>query len=184
MQTKEEVVQSTKAWINHVIVELNFCPFAGREVKRDSIRYHVVTQSKLEECLLQLIEECRYLDEHPETETTLVIYPDAFAGFDDFLDFLELANALMHEQGYEGVYQLASFHPQYRFADSEEEDPANYTNRSPYPMLHLIRESSIEAALKDYPEPEQIPERNITRARELGLEKMRELLEKCKRSET
>ena len=92
---------------------------------------------------------------------------------------MEIANDLMFEQGYEGVYQLASFHPDYCFADSEADDPANYTNRSPYPMLHLIREQSIEKALALYKKPESIPETNVQLARELGLKKMQSLLEEA-----
>ena len=85
----------------------------------------------------------------------------------------------MVKQGYEGVYQLASFHPQYRFADSPIDDASNYTNRSPYPMLHILREASIEKALLNYPDPENIPERNIKLTRELGLEQMKKLLFEC-----
>jgi hypothetical protein len=85
----------------------------------------------------------------------------------------------MHKQGYEGIYQLASFHPQYLFADSDENDPSNYTNRSPYPMLHILREASLEKVLESYPNPENIPERNIELTRSLGLETMQKLLAEC-----
>lgn len=177
--TEEDVIRATINWLNAVVVGLNFCPFAGREVKRGSIRYRVLREMGMEASLEALISECRFLDTHSETETTLIIFPDTLSDFDDFLDFLEIANQLMDEQGYEGIYQLASFHPDYLFADTDDKDPANYTNRSPYPMLHLIREASIEAALTSYPDPEQIPERNIQHARELGLARMQELLEQC-----
>lgn len=97
--------------------------------------------------------------------------------FDDFLDAVEIGDELMLAQGYEGVYQLASFHPDYCFEGSDEEDAANYTNRSPYPMLHLIREASIEKALAHYPkDPDLIPETNVKLARKLGLQKMQTLL--------
>jgi len=108
-----------------------------------------------------------------------LIYAGAFADFDDYLDFLGLAEALLSDQGYEGIYQLASFHPDYSFEEAALDDAANYTNRSPYPMLHLLRESSLEQAIAHYPDPENIPERNIALTRELGLTKMKTLLAAC-----
>ena len=108
-----------------------------------------------------------------------MIYDNAFISFDDYLDFLELAEALLLEQDYEGIYQLASFHPDYCFEGAKQDDPANYTNRSPYPMLHLLRESSIELALASYPHPENIPQKNIKSLRELGLTKIQSLLAGC-----
>ena len=92
--------------------------------------------------------------------------------FDDYLDFLAVAEALLVEQGYEGTYQLASFHPDYCFDGAEQDDPANFTNRSPWPMLHLLREAGLEQALAHYPEPEAIPERNIERMGQLGSERL------------
>ncbi|MDH5711889.1 MAG: DUF1415 domain-containing protein, partial [Gammaproteobacteria bacterium] len=113
------------------------------------------------------------------TETTLLVFAEGFKDFGDYLDLVELAQDLLADQGYEGIYQIASFHPDYCFADAELDDAANYTNRSPYPMLHLIREASMEKALAHYPEPEKIPERNVEYARELGLEEMQRQLEAC-----
>jgi len=95
--------------------------------------------------------------------------------FDDYLDFLEISNQLLIDQGYEGVFQLASFHPDYCFADTSPDDPANYTNRSPWPMLHIIREASLEQVLQNYPNPEDIPQRNIDYCRQLGLEVMQKM---------
>ena len=142
-------------------------------------RFSVNQDSVIERCLLNLMLECDQLDTDESIETTLLIYTDAFTGFDDYLDFLELAETLLTEQGYEGIYQLASFHPDYCFEGADQNDPANYTNRSPYPMLHLLRESSIEQAVNAYPHPENIPQRNIELTRELGLAKMRALLSSC-----
>lgn len=126
-----------------------------------------------------LILEAKYLDCHPDTETTLIVFADAYASFDDFLDLAAIADDLLIEQGYEGIYQLASFHPDYCFADEDPTDAANYTNRSPFPMLHLIREASIEQVLQHYPEPEAIPQRNIALTRQLGLTYLRKLLSDC-----
>ena len=119
------------------------------------------------------------LDKDDQIETSLLAYPDAFYDFETYLGLVELAEDLLIEQGYEGVYQLASFHPDYRFAETAEDDPANYTNRSPYPMLHLLRESAVEKALENYSQPERIPQRNIETARTMGLEKMQQMLGAC-----
>lgn len=172
-------IEHTRTWVESVIVKLNLCPFAGREVARNGIHYRVMRGDDLESCLHDLIEACVHLDQNTDIETSLLIFAEGFRNFDDFLDLDEIANALLVEQGYEGVYQLASFHPEYCFADQDVDDPANYTNRSPYPMLHLLREDSIERALENTPEPERIPERNIELTRARGLEAMRAMLAAC-----
>lgn len=172
----QRYIAQTQHWVRTVIIGHNYCPFAKREFENNTVRYQVVHEQSLNQALEAIISECKYLDENKEIETTLLIFPSGLEQFNTFLDFLMLAEDQLHAQGYEGIYQLASFHPQYRFQGAEEDDPANYTNRSPYPMLHLIREASIEKALQHYPEPETIPERNIEYARAQGLEKMQQLL--------
>ncbi len=176
----EDCIQLTRRWVEDVIVAHSFCPFARREVGRDSIRYAVCSESKVPAALEALIDECVQLDNDSAIETTLVIYPQGFEVFEDYLDFAALAEALLIEQGYEGIYQLATFHPDYLFADSSEDDPANYTNRSPYPVLHILREAGLEKAIDSHPDPEGIPERNIAHARELGLSVLREQFEKIR----
>jgi hypothetical protein len=172
-------LHATTKWLDSLIIAYNLCPFAQRERERGSIRFSVDYHTALESCLLTMIQECERLDSDDNIETTLVIYANAFASFDDYLDFLALAEDLLYEQGYEGVYQLASFHPHYCFDDAGLNDPANYTNRSPYPMLHLIRETSIEQAVSHYPDPDNIPQRNIELTRNLGLTKLQDLLAAC-----
>ena len=172
-------VNQISCWVKTVIVEHNFCPFAKRELERESIRYSVDHSTDLESALQVVIDEFVYLDNNDATETTLLIFVDGFKDFADYLDLVGLGQELLADQGYEGIYQLASFHPDYCFADAEQDDAANYTNRSPYPMLHLIREASMAQALKLYPEPEKIPERNVEYARELGLEEMQRQLQAC-----
>ncbi|WP_305906652.1 DUF1415 domain-containing protein [Methylomarinum sp. Ch1-1] len=176
------VVASTREWLKSFIIDYNICPFARREYERNRIRYAVVEDLDWGDCLTRLVGECHILDTDPDTETTLIIFPQTLHDFDAYLDFLGLAERLLVDQGYEGVYQLASFHPHYRFADSDDKDPANYTNRSPYPMLHLIREASIEQALRHYPHPENIPERNIRLTRQMGLDKLQRLLQQCRQT--
>lgn len=172
-------IRATSAWLNSFIISYEICPFAQRERDRDSIRYRLIEGDDLAMALEALIAECRLLDDHADIETTLIIFADALAQFDDFLDFLAMAEQLLIDQGYEGIYQLASFHPDYCFADSDDNDAANYTNRSPYPMLHLIREVSIEKALRHYADPDAIPERNIALTRQMGPEKLAAILKAC-----
>ncbi len=179
MTADQQVISQTEYWLSSVIIECNFCPFAKRELDRGSIRYSVIEDKKLEVCLHSIIDECVFLDGNDATETTLLIFPNAFTEFDDYLQLVEMAEDLIVQQGYESIYQLASFHPDYIFSDSKSDDAANYTNRSPYPMLHIIREASLEKALESYPEPERIPERNVEHARHLGLETMQAKLKAC-----
>lgn len=175
----QDITTATQTWLKSFIIEYSLCPFAKRELERGSIYFSVSHDTEIEQCLLNLMLECERLDTEPEIETTLLIYADAFAEFDDYLDFVEIAESLLTEQGYEGTYQLASFHPDYCFQDSDPDDAANYTNRSPYPMLHLLRETSIEQAVASHPDPESIPQHNIELTRKLGLAKVQALLAAC-----
>ncbi len=179
------IIEQTKNWLSSFIIEHNICPFAKREFDKGSIHYEVVISDKLENQLQELIYSCEQLDREAELEdgleTSLQIMPNGLAEFNDFLDFLELANELMHKQGYEGVYQLASFHPDYCFDGVDADDASNYTNRSPYPMLHLIREASLEKVLAHYPNPEDIPTRNIEYTRAMGKQSLQILLQNCKK---
>lgn len=175
----QQLIATTQTWLKTIIIEYSICPFAKRELERGSIRFSINHDTEIESCLLNLMIECERLTIDSSIETTLLIYDSAFTAFADYLDFLELAETLLIEQDYEGVYQLASFHPDYCFEGAKQDDPANYTNRSPYPMLHLLRETSIERAVATYPHPENIPQRNIELTRELGLAKMQALLKAC-----
>lgn len=177
--SSNNIIKQTEAWLTSFIINYNICPFAKREHDRASIRYAVFDQNQIEQCLEFVIKECQILDTETNIETTLLIFPNTFKCFDNYLDFLSLAETLLTDLHYEGVYQLASFHPDYCFDGETSDDPANFTNRSPYPMLHLIRENSLEHALKSYPHPENIPERNIGLTRQLGLKKLQAILLKC-----
>lgn len=172
----DQIIKQTEQWLTSFIIHYNICPFAKREHDRQRIFYCVEESDSIEQCLTTLIAECQRLDSQSGIETTLLIFPDQWSLFDDYLDFLTLAETLLIEQGYEGVYQLASFHPLYCFEGEEVDDSANYTNRSPYPMLHIIREASLERALQSYPNPELIPENNIKLTRKIGSEKIQSIL--------
>lgn len=176
----ETIIQQTRNWVNTVVVGLNFCPFAKREVDRERVRYVVIDSGKRKDVLEQFLQECQLLDADPDIETTLMILPQGFADFSGYLDMLELVESLLVMEGYEGTYQVASFHPDYCFADAHVDDAANFTNRSPYPMFHLIREASLEKAIASHPDVDAIPTTNIQRAQELGAEHMQLLLEQSK----
>ncbi len=180
ISNEEEIIKQTRNWVEKVVVGLNFCPFAHKEVENNRIRYAVSSALEIETALVDFLYEMQFLDEHPDTETTLLILPLAFQDFDDYLDLLDLADALLEDEEYEGIYQVASFHPNYQFADSAKDDAANFTNRSPYPMLHILREASLDKVLENHPNPDVIPERNVKFAREKGLAYMQVLLEACK----
>lgn len=173
------IIAQTKKWVNSVIVEHNYCPFAKREVDNETVRYKVVHEVEFNSLLKDVIQECVWLDQNKETETTLIIFPSNLNDFNLFLDYLVLAEDLLVSQGYEGIYQIASFHPNYCFQGADIDDPANFTNRSPHPMFHLIREESVELAIKHHPDADAIPERNVEYAREQGLDKMKTLLKQC-----
>lgn len=172
-------IASTQAWLTTVVIGLNICPFARREVERGSVKFFLEEATDMAVCLENLIAECEYLDHHDETETTLLIYANAFEAFDDYLDFVAIAQDLLDAEHYTGVYQLATFHPDYCFEGATEDDAANYTNRSPFPMLHLLRESSLTQALAHYPNPEAIPMNNITLMRQIGLRTLEATLAAC-----
>jgi hypothetical protein len=179
MKTAEQIIEQTKKWIIDVVIGCNFCPFAAKEIKHNTIHYRVETSTEKSKCLQAFLEECTRLNEEDEIATTLLIFPDAFQQFDDYLDLVADAEALLEENDYEGIYQVASFHPQYIFGDAPVNDAANYTNRSVYPMLHLLREEQIEQALERYPNPEKIPDNNINFAREKGTAYMQMLRDAC-----
>jgi uncharacterized protein len=173
--TAAQIIERTKKWIVDVVIGCNLCPFAANVVKKQAVFYRVETSTDRDHCLASFLKEMERLDNDDAIETTFLIFPNACKKFEDYLFLLSLAENLLKRRGYEGIYQVASFHPLYLFAGSNEDDAANYTNRSIYPMLHLLREESIDKALEHYHEPESIPERNINFALEKGLVYMKML---------
>lgn len=176
------VISEMQAWVSGLIVKYNICPFARAEVERDGIRYVQASSNATDSLLAQLIAECQWLDEHPETATTLLIMPSGYGDFYEYLDVLDMANELLALEGYEGIYQLASFHPDYCFADSPASDPANYTNRAPYPVLHLLREADVSRVMRDATDADDIVARNIDFARRKGTDFFVQLLASFKES--
>jgi hypothetical protein len=172
----EAVERQVRQWLEQVVIGMNLCPFAGIPFRNGQVRI-TVSQAVAEETLLaHLQSELSLLDETPATtiETTLLVIPGMLADFDTYNQFLDEVDALLRQRGWEGTYQVASFHPRYRFLGTNEDDAGNLTNRSPWPILHIIREASIDRALADYPEPETIPEENIRKMKSLRPEERRD----------
>jgi uncharacterized protein len=173
----EEIVVATRRWLEKAVIGLNLCPFAKPVHVAERIRYAVSAADTPEDLRADLADELQTLAEADpaEVETTLLIHPRVLADFLDYNDFLDVADETVEELDLVGEIQVASFHPQYQFAGTQPDDIENYTNRSPYPMLHLLRESSVEAAVEAYPDTTQINERNVETMRALGHEGWRRL---------
>ncbi|WP_417762121.1 DUF1415 domain-containing protein [Shewanella sp.] len=152
-------------WLERVVIGLNLCPFAAKPQRNKQIQIHV-SEATTEEALLSELFQCfTELDNNTadELETTLVVVPNMLQDFFDYNQFIDWVEALLRQEKWDGVYQVATFHPDYCFANTVEDDPANLTNRSPYPIYHLIREASMSKVLEHYPNPDAIPDINIAR---------------------
>ena len=163
-------IAETRAWVRRAVIGLNLCPFARAVDVKDQIRYVFSDATDAETLLATLVVELQRLaDTDPAiVDTTMVIHPRVFADFEDFNDFLELADAAVEDLDLDGILQVASFHPQFQFADTEPDDITNATNRAPYPTLHLLREDSVDRAVAAFPEAEAIFERNMETLEKLG----------------
>ena len=177
------VIEVTRRWILSVVIGLNLCPFARRVFQADLIRYVVSEATKEEQLLADLNTELQTLARAPITqiETTVLIHPNALGNFLDYNDFLALGDRLISSLRLRGIIQLASFHPHYQFEGTQRDDVENYTNRSPYPMLHLLREESISKVAGEGDALLEIPRRNIKLLKSLGREKMCEMMKSAHR---
>ena len=164
-------IEETRVWLEKAVIGLNLCPFAKAVHAKGQIRWVLSAATEPAELLGELVRELQFLSAaDPEAvDTTLLVHPRVLQDFADFNDFQDVADAQLAEMGLEGVLQVASFHPQFQFADEPADDIGHFTNRSPYPTLHLLREDSIERAVESFPQAETIYERNIQTLRELGL---------------
>jgi len=175
--TPAQAIATTRDWLEKVVIGLNLCPFAKAVHVQDRIRYRVSDATTTDALRATLREELEHLAAaDPETcETTLLIHPHVLEDFFDYNDFLSVAERTVKKLKLDGVLQVASFHPQYQFADAAPDSIENYTNRSPWPMLHLLRESSIERAIDSVPDAADIYTRNIATLRRIGLQGWRAL---------
>lgn len=169
---------ATRRWLERAVIGLNLCPFAKAVYVKQQVRF-ALSDAELEDDLLEeLAEELLRLRDTPadEIDTTLLVHPRVLTDFLDYNDFLDRVDALVEALDLDGVLQVASFHPDYRFADTDADDPGNCSNRAPYPTLHLIRESSLDRAVEAYPDPDAIVQRNLATMADLGLDGFRDLL--------
>ncbi len=164
------VIAQTRAWISHAVVGLNLCPFARAVQVKNQIRVIVSEAKNIDTLMAELCAEMHFLAEADaaKVETSLLVHPQVLTDFLDFNDFLELADSALEELGYDGVLQVASFHPQFQFEGTEPDDVTNATNRAPFPTLHLLREDSVERAVQSFPNAEAIFETNIATLEKLG----------------
>jgi len=168
--TNEAIAASVENWIDSVVIGLSLCPFAAQPRRSNRLRIVVARAEARDELQALLKTELQLLDDQPHTqlETTLVVVPAMLKEFWDYMDCTESVNRMMRKNDWEGVYQLATFHPDYCFADVATNDIRNFTNRSPYPLFHFLREASIDDVLRHYPDPESIPEANQKRIASLS----------------
>ncbi|CAL95749.1 DUF1415 domain-containing protein [Azoarcus olearius] len=167
---EEQVREDVRQWLEKVVIGLNLCPFAAKPFAERRVRIHVSAATDEEALLNDLQSELERLSDTPvaELETTVIAIPHLLENFDDYNQFLDLVDLWLEQFGWEGELQVASFHPDYQFAETEPDDAGNLTNRSPWPLLHLIREESLEAVLAHFPDVDQIPEHNIARMKALS----------------
>jgi len=172
------IAAHTRRWIERFVVDLNLCPFAAPVLRAQQLDIVVCALTAVPEMAMAVLDELDRLQRTQESElaTSVLVFSRALGDFEAYLDFLALAEELLEESGLDGIVQIASFHPHYQFDGAPLHDVANFTNRSPYPMLHFIREAAVSRALEHYPSPDQIPSRNIARLHSMGREVVDELL--------
>jgi hypothetical protein len=174
---RKKIIADTQHWLERAVIGLNLCPFAKSVFVKKQVRYALTAADTADELLAELENELTRLanTEPADLDTTLLIHPQAMSDFLDYHFFLGEVDALNRNLGFDGIFQIASLHPQYEFAGSEPDDIANFTNRSPYPTLHLLRESSIDRAVAAFPDAASIFERNIETMERLGHEGWKKL---------
>ena len=178
---EQHVIDATLKWVDDIVIKHNFCPFARYVRTPNQIRCKVIA-GDAGDVIQSLYDELRHLEENDSTATTLIALTNpALADFDEYLDVLAIGDNMLHDWGYSGTYQLASFHPDYVFDGSDANDAENYTNRSPYPLLHLIREADITRYMKNEEDAQKIFSQNIEKAQALGCPYFENALEVMKK---
>lgn len=175
------IIHAVRDWVENVVIDLDLCPFAKRELTAGRVRFAISSAATEIELLEALESQLDEMSSNSAVETSLLIHPYVLRDFVAYNDFLDMADALLQQMDLEGVFQIASFHPQYQFAETQPEDAENYTNRSPYPVLHILREESLERAIASAPDIDRIPQRNIETMNRIGIQSLRSLLQSCYR---
>ncbi len=174
-----EVVHAVEHWLSQFVIGLNLCPFARRVSLSGGIRYTVTNAATEDELTNVLKSELNLLLTTPSIETTLLIHPQVLTNFYDYNDYLSAAERLLTQEAFDGLFQVASFHPDYQFAGTAPDDAENYSNRTPYPLLHLLRESSVTTAVESHADVESIPDINVQRLNTLGSDALHDMWLRC-----
>jgi len=176
IESKDLCVKETIKWVRDFVIKLNLCPFAKHEMDKGSASIKASNAESLEEAMIAFMTEVETLNTNANIDTTLLVFPNCLKNFFEYLDFIDIAESTLKSKDYEGVYQLATFHPDYCFAGVDAEDVTNYTNRSPYPMVHLLREEQLESAINYYGDTSKIPENNMACLRKLGIVEIQKMI--------
>ena len=168
MSDHQKIISRVHYWIEEAVIGLNLCPFAKSIYQQHKLRCVVSESDRVDALIRELYQQCQYLIETPEIEATLLIIPNQLQEFADFNQILDQVDALIEAYAWSGVFQVASFHPGYQFDNTRFADRENWSNRSPFPILHILRESSVEQALSRYQNPEEIPEANIKKLKTMA----------------
>jgi len=171
-----KIEERTRNWVTRVVVGLNLCPFANAVIKSEHLAIVVEASTSLETVLGSLVAQCENVLQASEQDTVLMVLPHGFDQFDDYLDLLALAQSLLSELELDEHLQLASFHPHYQFDGTNYDDVENFTNRSPYPMLHLLQETAVEKAVAAHPDTQAIPQRNINLLQNMDPDQLKKLV--------
>ncbi len=167
MSETQKTITQVRCWIEKAVIGLNLCPFAKSVYQQNEIRFIVSKSEQVDRLMLELYQQCQYLIETPGIETTLLIIPYQLKDFGEFNQILDQVDMLIEAYEWGGVFQIASFHPKYQFHNTNIEDRENWTNRSPLPILQILRETGVERALSGHPDPHRIPEKNIRKLTEM-----------------
>lgn len=175
-------IEITKNWLRTFVIGMNFCPFAKNPFEADTIRYVLIETTDIQVLGDTLVAELKHLANTPpsQVETTLLIHPNLLDIFDEYLNFLEVTEYLLEDYDLDGIIQIASFHPDYQFDGTTLEDVENFTNRSPFPMLHLLRESSVSWAVDSYADVEKVPSNNVHYLKSIGLSEIKKQWDEIK----
>jgi hypothetical protein len=177
MSDNETTITAVKQWLEKTVIGLQLCPFAKSVFDADKIRYTVSNSRDTEALMLELHDELKRLDDVPELETTLIIINQQLSDFEAFNQTLDYIDDMLDQYGWSGIFQVASFHPYYQFADTKIDDRENWTNRSPYPIFHILRESSLELAIESFPSIVDLPQENIRRMNGLSSQVFAQVLQ-------
>jgi hypothetical protein len=168
-----------RRWVERLVIAHNLCPFARRELEGGSVRFRVTDAQDEEQLMMALVDELERLRREPDIETTLLIHPGVLQDFVDFNQFLAACDELLVLASLDDVFQIASFHPDYQFTGTSPEDAENFSNRSPYPILHILREDSVSRAVAAHPDAAGIPDCNIALLKELGSDRLQQIWREC-----